>query len=439
MSWNAGTYTKGNSASGGWTGDASLGIGIEAGRHDTQDNDFATGINQCVNKDGSNSFTGNPNLGGYIPTNVGAGTAAAPAFCAGNDSNTGIFSAAADQIGIATNGTERVRIDSSGRLGLNTTTPDSNISIRNTDNNVMTLEKYSADANGGVVYIRKSRGASAGTNTIVQNGDELGAIFFQGADGTGYSRAAAIAAKVDGTPGATNDMPGRLEFFTCPDGTQTLTERMRILNNGQILVGRTSATFTSEIIAAGSGSGQQVITIDGGASGTGAGGGVVCRNGGTTIASLGGYSGVYSGGAYDGTPTLFFNNTPKLLGIGTGAGTWPMKYNTTNNNWTYDTSKRSAKDNIRDSKYGLESVLQLKPRQFNYLGSEQFREDVGFIADEVYEIIPELTPLDAEGEPAGVSYDRLTSVLCKAIQELNAKVESLQAQVEMLQTQVAIA
>jgi len=73
--WSGGTYTKGNAATGGWTGDASLGIGIEAGRHDTQDNDFATGINQCLNKDGSNAATGNLNAGGFRVTNAAASTA----------------------------------------------------------------------------------------------------------------------------------------------------------------------------------------------------------------------------------------------------------------------------------------------------------------------------------------------------------------------------
>lgn len=116
MSWSGGSYTKGNAGTGGWVGDASLGIGIEAGRHDTQDNDFATGINQCVNKDGSNAFTGNPNLGGYIPTNLGAGTAAAPALCVGNDVNTGVFGPAADTWAVATNGVERVRVDSGGKI-----------------------------------------------------------------------------------------------------------------------------------------------------------------------------------------------------------------------------------------------------------------------------------------------------------------------------------
>jgi hypothetical protein len=75
MGWSGGSYTKGNAGTGGWAGDASLGIGIEAGRHDTQDNDFATGINQCLNKDGSNAALGNLNLGGYRYTNAAASTA----------------------------------------------------------------------------------------------------------------------------------------------------------------------------------------------------------------------------------------------------------------------------------------------------------------------------------------------------------------------------
>ena len=74
MSWSGGTYTKGNSATGGWTGDASLGIGIEAGRHDTQDNDFATGINTCIAKDGQNAATADLPMGGFKHTNVANAT-----------------------------------------------------------------------------------------------------------------------------------------------------------------------------------------------------------------------------------------------------------------------------------------------------------------------------------------------------------------------------
>ena len=75
MGWSGGTYTKGNAGSGGWVGDAGLGIGIEASRHDTQDNDFATGINTCLTKDGQNTPTANLPMGGYKHTGVGSATA----------------------------------------------------------------------------------------------------------------------------------------------------------------------------------------------------------------------------------------------------------------------------------------------------------------------------------------------------------------------------
>jgi len=75
MAWSGGTYTKGNNVSGGWVGDASVGIGIEAGRHDTQDNDFATGINTCIAKDGQNAATADLPMGGFKHTNVANATA----------------------------------------------------------------------------------------------------------------------------------------------------------------------------------------------------------------------------------------------------------------------------------------------------------------------------------------------------------------------------
>ena len=75
MTWSGGTYTKGNSGTGGWSGDAAAGIGIEAGRHDTQDNDFASGINNTIAKDGQNTPTNNLPMGGYKHTGVALGTA----------------------------------------------------------------------------------------------------------------------------------------------------------------------------------------------------------------------------------------------------------------------------------------------------------------------------------------------------------------------------
>ena len=90
---------------------------------------------------------------------------------------------------------------------------------------------------GSAIYFSKSRGTSDGAVTVVQDGDQLGSLFFHGADGTDHqSRAAAITCDVDGTPGS-NDLPGRLEFATTADGATSPTERMRIDSSGNIGIG----------------------------------------------------------------------------------------------------------------------------------------------------------------------------------------------------------
>jgi hypothetical protein len=99
--------------------------------------------------------------------------------------------------------------------------------------------RFSADTIGTEIVLSKSRSGTIGTNTVVQNNDDIGYISFYGADGTGYISAAQIMAEVDGTPG-TNDMPGRLVFSTTADGASSPTERMRIDNAGRVGIGSSS-------------------------------------------------------------------------------------------------------------------------------------------------------------------------------------------------------
>jgi Chaperone of endosialidase len=399
MSWSGGTYTKGNAATGGWTGDASLGIGIEAGRHDTQDNDFATGINQCLNKDGSNSATGNLNLGGFIATNAASGTAAAPALCAGNDQDTGLFSPAANQIGIATNGTEKIRIDASGNVGLGTTTPGAVVDIHNASS-LLILNTYRNDAAGSSVFFQKSRSATIGTNTIVQNGDAIGSVYFNGANGTGYSEAALIRGSVDGTPGATNDMPGRLQFYTTPDGSGTLTERMRITNGGFVFINTTS-NFSADKMCLAFGTAENGFGI---------------RDNNDT-----------SGATF----AVFRNSTNAICGSVTRV--------TTTNAVNYNTSSDyRLKVNVAPLVNGLQRALQLKPVSFDWIDNSESSE--GFIAHEVAEVFPHAVSgtkddIDENGRPKyqGVDYGKITPILAAAIKELNAKVEALEARVAELE------
>ena len=89
-------------------------------------------------------------------------------------------------------------------------------------------------SNGAYLMIGSSRGTSNGSSTALQNGDQIGGIFFQAADGTDLQNAAAyIDAIIYGDVG-NNDVPGALRFFTTPDGSSTPTEKMRVMPSGGI-------------------------------------------------------------------------------------------------------------------------------------------------------------------------------------------------------------
>ena len=92
----------------------------------------------------------------------------------------------------------------------------------------------------------KSRGTSLGSNTVVQQNDELGVIVFAGADGTDVaSQGAVIIAAVDGSPGG-NDLPTRLQFNVTADGSSSTTARFKIEQNGDLTATDTSIGSISD-------------------------------------------------------------------------------------------------------------------------------------------------------------------------------------------------
>jgi len=325
-----------------------------------------------------------------------------------------MFSTTADG---ASSPTERLRIDSSGRLLVGTTTfAQSNsysngqlLSIAGNPGSGMQLQTYSDDVFAIALDFSKSRSATVGTNTIVQNGDSLGNLIFNGFDGAAYKQAASIAGFVDAAPG-TNDMPGRLVFSTTADGASSPTERMRILSNGEFRIGQTSTSTP-------------------GLNNTTTGIGFEPQNGAIFLSRADGAS-------------LFLNaNSNNNIAYFSRSGTNVGTISVTTTATAYNTSSDyRLKENVAPVIDGITRLQQLKPNRFNFIADPDKTVD-GFIAHEVQSIVPEAITgeKDAVNEdgsikPQGIDQSKLVPLLTAALQEAIGEIESLKARVAALES-----
>ena len=146
------------------------------------------GIAERVRIDGSgNLLVGTTTASSLLTVNgvitVAAGTAAAPAIVASGDPNTGAFFPAADTFAISTAGSERVRVDSSGRVGIGTNPSyvlHVNGAIATTTGDVYVL--------GGGVRVTRS------SNPFI--------LFTEGASGVGQLRASSSQLRMTDSTGA---------------------------------------------------------------------------------------------------------------------------------------------------------------------------------------------------------------------------------------------
>jgi hypothetical protein len=71
---------------------------------------------------------------------------------------------------------------------------------------------------------------------------------------------------------------------------------------------------------------------------------------------------------------------------------------------------------------GLSEVLKLNPVNFNYkpnITNDNVKQ-VGFIAEQVANVTPDLVFYNPDGTPENVRYDKMSALLTKAIQEQQA-------------------
>jgi hypothetical protein len=374
-----------------------------------------------------------------------------------------------DSLQLYSNATERVRIDSSGRVGIGTQTPQDTIDclgrirVTQSGNNPRfgsieaTADEFQLKAFGGAAgqtaamcfytgnnsptekarltsdgkFLVGTSSASAngtlflqGTNagstlggtirmaagtTSPANGAELGIIAFSDSS---HSQAAFMLAKRDGgTWTSGSSMPSRLEFSTTADGASSPTERMRIHANGTVSIAstNTSGSFSDSThrtyYSPADQSWWHTIT-------TGAANWYVHRSA--------------------GNPGNFF-----FFGVGnTNTGS----ITTTTTSTSYNTSSDyRLKENVVPLTGAIDRVNQLQVHRFNFIADPERTVD-GFIAHEAQTVIPEAVTgekdaVDDDGNPVyqGIDQSKLVPLLTAALQEALQKIDAMEARLAALE------
>ena len=78
----------------------------------------------------------------------------------------------------------------------------------------------------------------------------------------------------------------------------------------------------------------------------------------------------------------------------------------------------------------MDTVKSLRGVTYDWKGTGQ--ADVGFIAEEVGAIVPEVVSFGKDGRAEGIDYGRLTSVLVEAMKQQQGEIEKLQSVVHNL-------
>jgi hypothetical protein len=97
----------------------------------------------------------------------------------------------------------------------------------------------------------------------------------------------------------------------------------------------------------------------------------------------------------------------------------------------FTTSDARLKENVVNLPSQLTNIMALRPVEFDYIASKGHQ--IGFIAQEVQAIYPDLISVNSDGYLSVSGLDKNTSRLIKAIQELKALVDAQAARITALE------
>ena len=349
-----------------------------------------------------------------------AGSAAAPTITATGDTNTGIFFPAADTIAFSEGGVEVVRINSSGNVGIGTSSPAYKLDVTgainatNTSNTTVASAGFDAATSWGLGIANASTTAGTGA----------GIYFLGGTNSESY------IGNLYESSGA-----GALSFQTRVSGSRA--ERMRIDSSGNFLVGGTS-TFASSKVVIECPSGTQSVAF-GIASN-------VTRTSGTQY----GYS-LYRDNVDETNAVTFVENGSS----GNNAASYVVRTNAATGgggvtnvsggvalvqgatSWSSYSDLRLKHDVVPVTN-AIESILKIDPIFFKWNDRpEDQQRSIGVSAQSVEKVFPELIDrsgvYDLEGGAMQVRYTELIPVLLAAIQEQQALITALTTRITALE------
>jgi len=278
--------------------------------------------------------------------------------------------------GTSNSPTERMRINSSGNVGIGNTNP-----------NGFRLYVDSSSTGKGLFVDAQDGGSTAlgfsgdGTSTVAS---------FTTHDGKIY-----IGSENSGGTGSNGEL--RIEPST--------SERMRILSYGTVAINCTGPAISTSTALAVLGSGtQESVAIE-------------CRKTSATTSSSQRFI------------RFFANDGSTSMGGIVGNGSSNVQF--------ASISDERLKENIKPLTGSLEKVLALNPVSFDWKDSGEHVE-AGFVAQEVEKVLPEYVTTDEEEEDklkglTGGMTSGYVSLLTKAIQELKADNDALRARIETLE------
>ncbi len=122
-----------------------------------------------------------------------------------------------------------------------------------------------------------------------------------------------------------------------------------------------------------------------------------------------------------------------------GSGTFSSSLNiTSDGTLTTNASDKRLKTNLQPLSYCLKKISQIQGYTFNWKEDPGQRNDIGFIAQEVLEIFPEVVFQNPADGYYGINYDRFTVVLVEAVKEQQQIIEDQAARITELEAQQSL-